>query len=115
MPALYASMDVFVLPSWREGFPRSPMEAAAMERPVIATDIRGCREVVVDGVTGLLVPVRDPPALADAIGALLENAPRRQAMGVAGRLLAERKFDERDVFAKVAATYERLLATQTRA
>jgi glycosyltransferase involved in cell wall biosynthesis len=103
-------MDVFVLPSWREGFPRSPMEAAAMQRPVVVTDIRGCREVVEESVTGLLVPVRDADALATALSGLVDNPARRRAMGLAGRLLAERKFDERLVFAKVAATYERLLA-----
>ena len=64
---LYAGMDLFVLASHREGFPRSPMEAAAMGVPVVATDIRGCRQVVDDGVTGLLVPVRDAGALAAAI------------------------------------------------
>lgn len=80
-----------------------------MGRPVVATDIRGCREVVVDGVTGSLVPLKDPRALAHSIGALLDDKARAQAMGVAGRALAERKFDERLVFEKVAATYERLL------
>jgi glycosyltransferase involved in cell wall biosynthesis len=114
LPALYAAMDLLVLPSWREGFPRVPMEAAAMTRPVVVTDIRGCREVVVDGVTGLLVPVRDVAALAVGIAALVENAPRRQALGRAGRLLAERKFDERAVFAKVVATYQRLLRARAR-
>jgi glycosyltransferase involved in cell wall biosynthesis len=109
MPALYASMDLFVLPSWREGFPRSPMEAAAMARPVVATDIRGCREVVVDGETGLLVPVREPAALEQAIDRLVDDPALRASMGRAGRALAERKFDEQLVFARVAATYERLL------
>ena len=109
MPQLYAAMDLFVLPSHREGFPRSPMEAAAMSRAVVATDIRGCRETVVDGDTGLLVTVRDPVALATGIEALITDVGRRRAMGLAGRALAERKFDERAVFARVAATYERLL------
>ncbi|MDP2340171.1 MAG: glycosyltransferase family 4 protein [Deltaproteobacteria bacterium] len=115
MPRLYAAMDVFVLPSHREGFPRSPMEAAAMGRPVVATDIRGCREVVVDGVTGSLVPLKDPRALALSIGALLDDKARAREMGIEGRALAERKFDERLVFEKVAATYERLLRRRRRA
>ena len=67
---LYAAMDIFVLPSHREGFPRSAMEAAATGLPVVATDIRGCRQVVADGVTGLLVPVEDPEALRAAITAI---------------------------------------------
>ncbi len=67
MDDIYSAMDLFVLPSHREGFPRAAMEAAAMGLPVIATDIRGCRQVVDDGVNGLLVPVRDPSALAGAV------------------------------------------------
>ena len=85
-----------------------------MGRAVVATDIRGCRETVVDDVTGRLVPVRDPAALAQAIGALLPDAGRRRGMGLAGRALAEARFDERLVFAKVAATYERLLQQRRR-
>ena len=72
---LYAGMDVYVLASHREGFPRSAMEAAAMGLPVIATDIRGCRQVVDHGVTGLLVPARNPAALAEAIGRLASDPP----------------------------------------
>src|SRR5206468_2426506 len=64
--ALYSAMDLFVLPSHREGFPRAAMEAAASGLPVIATDVRGCRQVVEPEVTGLLVPVRDPVPLAAA-------------------------------------------------
>ena len=63
---LYAAMDIFCLPSHREGFPRAAMEAAASGLPVVATDIRGCRQVVEHGVTGALVPARDVTALADA-------------------------------------------------
>src|SRR5207244_8498796 len=59
VPSLLALMDVFVLPSWREGLPRSAIEAAAMGKPLVLTNIRGCREVARDGVEGLLVPPRD--------------------------------------------------------
>ena len=110
LPELYASMDVFVLPSHREGFPRSPMEAAAMSRPVVATDIRGCRETVVDGETGVLVPVRDPASLARAIERYVVDPERRRRHGRAGNALAAVHFDEQLVFERVAATYERLLA-----
>ena len=114
MPSLYAAMDVFVLPSHREGFPRAPMEAAAMELPVVATDIRGCREVVVDGVTGALVGRKNAVALAAAIAMLHSDKGKAHAFGQQGRVLAERKFDQRIVFAKVAATYERLYARRPR-
>jgi len=114
LPELYAAMDVFVLPSHREGFPRSPMEAAAMAVPVVATDIRGCRETVVDGSTGVLVPVRDPSALAQAIDSYLVDEPRRLRHGKAGNALAAVRFDEQLVFERVAATYERLLARRQR-
>ncbi len=114
MPRFYAAMDVFVLPSHREGFPRAPMEAAAMQRPVVATNIRGCREVVVDGVTGLLVPWRDPACLAAAIGSIVADPDRARRFGGEARALAERKFDERLVFQKVAATYQRLLRGRRR-
>ncbi len=110
MPALYALMDVLALPSYREGFPRAPMEAAAMGTPVVATDIRGCREVVAPGVNGALVPPRDAEALARALIELLRDEPKRRMMGWAGRQRAETLFDERRVFDQVAATYRRLLA-----
>ena len=114
LPPLYAAMDVFVLPSHREGFPRAPMEAAAMGKPVVATNIRGCRETVADGVTGVLVPLRDAGALSKAIAAYLDDADRRRQHGEAGLALAARRFDERLVFARVAACYERLLKARRR-
>ena len=80
---LYRGMDLFVLASHREGFPRATMEAAASGLATVATDIRGCRQVVDDGVTGLLVPVRSPARLADAIRRLGDDEGRRAAMGVA--------------------------------
>lgn len=109
---LYSVMDLCVLPSHREGFPRTPMEASAMELPVIATNIRGCRTAVSDGRTGLLVPVRDSAELAHAIERLLADEPRRRVMGRAGRQLALQSFDERRVFEKVLASYQRLLAAR---
>jgi ribosomal protein S18 acetylase RimI-like enzyme len=98
-------MDLFVLPSHREGFPRAAMEAAASGLAVVATDIRGCREVVEPGGNGLLVPVADPAALAAAITEIGEDPRRRAAMGAQSRRLAEQRFDERSVVATVFATY----------
>jgi len=109
MPELYALMDILVLPSYREGFPRAPMEASALGVPCIVTDIRGCREAVEPGENGLLFPVGDSVALADSILELLGDESRMHEMGARGRVLAEERFDERKVFARVLAEYERLL------
>jgi glycosyltransferase involved in cell wall biosynthesis len=108
MPVLYALMDVFALPSHREGFPRSPMEASAMAVPCVVTDIRGCREAVEEGVNGLMVPPRDPAALAAAILAILSDPDRAAALGQGGLRLARERFDQRHVFAHVVSAYERL-------
>jgi glycosyltransferase involved in cell wall biosynthesis len=106
---LYAAMDVFVLASHREGFPLSAMEAAATGLPVIVTDIRGGRQVVDDGVTGVLVPPRDAAALTAALESLAADPGRRAAMGAAGRVKAEREFDERRVIATILEVYAQLL------
>jgi glycosyltransferase involved in cell wall biosynthesis len=105
---LYHGFDIFVLPSYREGFPRSAMEAAASAVPVIATDIRGCRQAVDHDVTGLLVPVHDAEALAGAIEQLASDPARRVTMGKAGRLKAEAEFDEGRIVDTTLAVYERL-------
>lgn len=110
MPELYALMDVLVLPSYREGFPRAPMEASAMGVPSVVTDIRGCREAVEHGANGLLFPVGDVDALSRAIVELLVDDERRARMGVEARRIAEERFDERKVFDRVLDEYERLLA-----
>ena len=102
-------MDVFILPSHREGFPRAPMEAAAMGLPCVVTDIRGCRQVVAHARNGLLVPVGDVSALAQALIELLASPETAGRMGAEGRRRALHEFDERRVFATVLATYERLL------
>jgi glycosyltransferase involved in cell wall biosynthesis len=109
IPDLLALMDVFVLASWREGLPRSAIEAAAMARPLILTEIRGCREVVRDGIEGLLVPPRDPKRLAKALARVLADPELRARLGAASRARAISRFDERAVFQVIAETYERLL------
>jgi glycosyltransferase involved in cell wall biosynthesis len=109
MEDVYQAFDMFVLPSHREGFPRSAMEAAASGIPVIATDIRGCRQAVSHGVSGFLVPLKDPPRLAGAIEDLAADAELRHRMGAAGRRKAESEFDDRAVVAKTLRAYERVL------
>lgn len=111
---LYAAMDFYVLASHREGFPRSAMEAAAMGLPIVATDIRGCRQVVDHGVTGLLVPPRDARALAEAIATLSSDAERRRRMAGAARNKAIHEFDQERVIDTTLRTYERLLAARRR-
>jgi glycosyltransferase involved in cell wall biosynthesis len=109
MPALYRLMDVLVLPSHREGWPRSPMEASAMGVPVVVTDIRGCRQVVVPGETGLMIPVRDADALADATIELLRDPARARRMGDAARAHAVRAFDENDPVRRTLQAYAELV------
>lgn len=109
MPELYALMDVFVLPSHRESFPRSPMEASAMSVPCVVTDIPGCREAILHNHNGLLVPLGDVQALAEAIFRLLTDLDQARQMGQAGRQLALERFDEQIIFSKVKTEYQRLL------
>jgi glycosyltransferase involved in cell wall biosynthesis len=104
MPECYAALDVFVTASWREGFPRGAMEAAAMGLPTVASDIRGNRQVV-DPTTGVRVPVRDAEALAAAITELVTDPARRAAMGTAARAKARRQFDQARVIARTLDAY----------
>jgi glycosyltransferase involved in cell wall biosynthesis len=113
MERVYPGFDLFVLPSHREGFPRSAMEAAATGLPVIATDIRGCRQVVSHGQTGLLVPLHDPEHLARAVEELAVDPALRRRMGTAGRRKAEAEFDDRAVVTKTLEAYERVLIPAT--
>lgn len=105
MPALYRTVDLVVLPSYREGLPKGLIEAAACGLPLVTTDVPGCREVVTDGVEGLLVPARDPAALAEAIGRLAADPELRKRMGIAARAKALACFDERIVISQVLAVY----------
>ena len=88
----YAAANIACLPSYREGLPKSLVEAAACGRAVVTTDVPGCRDAIIPGVTGLLVPAKDPVALADAIQRLIEDPDLRHRMGKAGRELAEKEF-----------------------
>ena len=110
MPALLQKIDIAVLPSYREGAPRSLIEAAAAGLPIVTTDVPGCREIVEDGVNGLLVPVRQVTPLIEAIRYLHERPGERNRMGAAGRAKALKEFDQRIVFEQTLAVYRELLA-----
>ncbi|MCX7806722.1 MAG: glycosyltransferase family 4 protein, partial [Planctomycetota bacterium] len=108
-PAAYALMDVLVLPTYREGFPTAPLEAAAMELPVVATRVTGCVDAVVDGVTGTLVPPRDAGALAGAIRMYLRDPELRRRHGRAGRERVLREFRPERIWRALLAEYVSLL------
>jgi glycosyltransferase involved in cell wall biosynthesis len=109
LPLLIKCMDVLVLPSEREGMPRAVMEAAAMAVPSVVTDVRGSRETIEDGRSGLLVPLGDVQAIAEAILKVLTNKELAQHLGRGGRHLAEERFDKQKMIALVNAEYARLL------
>lgn len=106
---LLAIADVVVLPSYREGLPRVLVEGAAMARPLVATDVPGCREVVKNGVNGFLVPPRDPVALAEVIVRLLKDSDLRGRFGAASRHLAEEQFSDQRVVTEILRLYAELL------
>jgi|CXWL01.1.fsa_nt_gi glycosyltransferase involved in cell wall biosynthesis len=110
MSQTLASATIVVLPSYREGLPKVLLEAAACGKPLIATDVPGCRDIVTHGVNGLLVPARDSSALAAAIDSLLGDSSLRAAMGVAGREAVTRMFSVEKVAGQVVALYRELLA-----
>ena len=107
--SVWARSHIAVLPSRREGLPLSLLEASACGRPMIATDVPGCREVVVHGETGLLVPLDEPAFLADAIEQLVGDVALRQRLGTAARMRAETVFSTKIVQAQIAALYLDLL------
>lgn len=111
VPAQLARADVAVLPSYREGLPKSLLEAAACGLPIIATDVPGCREVVRHGVSGLLVPPRSADGLVTAMRTLAADPDLRARMGQAGRELVVRELSQTYVAEQTLRTYSRLLAT----
>jgi glycosyltransferase involved in cell wall biosynthesis len=113
MPGVYVESHLVCLPSYyREGVPRSLLEAAASGRAIVTTDAPGCREVVRHGVNGLLIPPRDPVALADALQTLLENPQLRREMGRCGREIVEQEFSSEIVIEKTLKVYGEFTSTR---
>lgn len=112
---LWARAHIAVLPSRREGLPLSLLEAAACGRPLLATDVPGCREIVRHGETGLLVPWDDAPALAEAMSTLAASPVLRARYGAAARRLAEQQFSAAAIGRQTVALYRRLLDTEAQA
>lgn len=108
--AVWKAAHIAVLPSRREGLPKSLLEAAACGRPIVATDVPGCREIARPDLNALLVPPDDAPALADAIGRLAADAELRARFGAAGRRLVEAEFSAARIGAQIVALYNRLVA-----
>jgi glycosyltransferase involved in cell wall biosynthesis len=109
VPELLNAVDVFTLPSWREGMPRSVIEAMAMGLPCVVTNIRGCREEIVDGESGWVVPVRDAKTLAERCGALLRYPDQARKMGRAAQSRARSLYSEEMVLQKQIEVYRRLI------
>ena len=110
IPAVLQAAHIACLPSYREGLPKSLLEAAACGLPIVTTDTPGCREVVRDGVNGLLVPVHDAAALAAALGKLIGDAALRRRMGEQSRLRAETEFGLEAVIAQTLEVYREVCA-----
>ena len=107
IPQLFGASHIVVLPSWYfEGLPKVLIEAAACGRAVVTTDMPGCRDAIQPNITGLYVPAKDVPGLANAIQSLASNTAMRQAMGSAGRIWAEKQFDIQSVISKHLEIYE---------
>ena len=113
IPSLYSQSHIICLPSYREGFPKSLMEAAAAARAVVTTDVPGCRDAIIPNKTGLIVPVRNKEALADAIQVLVENPDKCRAMGNAGRKLAEKEFKIENIVEEHLKIYDYLTRSRS--
>lgn len=108
IPELLGLLDLFVLPSYREGLPRSILEAMAMELPVVTTDIRGCREAVENNQTGLIVSPKNPQQLAAAIRKICQDQNLQTKLGQSGLKRVREKFDEQLVFERLHSAYQEL-------
>jgi glycosyltransferase involved in cell wall biosynthesis len=109
IPNLLAESHIVCLPSYREGLPKSLLEGLATGRPIVTTDVPGCRETVREGINGFLVPPRDALALADALEKLILDGELRKSMGRESRLLAVSEFSSERIIAETLAVYSSLI------
>lgn len=109
MKPVYQHSDIVVLPSYREGLPKSLIEACAIGRPIVTCDVTGCRECVVDGQNGYLVKVKDGRSLAEGIMKLVESPEKRESFGKASRTIAESFFSIKTVIAKHFEIYKNII------
>ena len=110
IPTLYSKSHIICLPSYREGLPKSLIEAAAASRVIVTTDVPGCRDAIIPEKTGLLVPIKDPLKLADALQWLIEHPKERVAMGQAGRKFAEKEFTIEKIVKNHLEIYKELIS-----
>jgi len=109
MQAVFSQANIICLPSYREGLPKVLLEAASCGKPIVATDVPGCREIVRHNQNGLLVPSKNPAALADALNTLILNSDLRQQMGGAGRKIVQEEFSQEIVIEKTLELYREML------
>ena len=112
LPPVYTAMDVFVLPTYREGLSLALLEAAAMCLPCVATRVTGSTDAIVEGATGTLVPAGDAGALAGAIRSYLDNLPLSRAHGLAGRAFVLEHFPREAIWEALLAEYQACLAAK---
>jgi glycosyltransferase involved in cell wall biosynthesis len=112
IPNILAGIDVLVLPSLTEGLPLSVMEAMAAGKAVISTPVGGVRELIQPEETGLLVPVKNPEALSDAIAFLIKNEQKRSALGVKARVLIKRNYGLETMLKKYDMAYQKVISTR---
>ncbi len=109
MKELISICDVFVLPSYREGIPRTLLEAASMAKPIVTTNSVGCREIVQDGKNGFLVPIKDHISLAKKINTLINNVELRKQFGISGREKVLKEFDIKIIVNEYIKVYEEII------
>jgi glycosyltransferase involved in cell wall biosynthesis len=109
---LIAQSTIVVLPSYREGTPRILLEAAAMAKPIVATDVPGCREIIENGKNGLLVPAKNAGAIADAFETLLDSQELRESLGGAARQKVVDEFDTRTVISATLKIYRKMMCNR---
>ena len=110
MTLIYKEASVVVLPSHSEGLPKTLMEASMCGRPIITTNIEGCKEVLIDGVTGFLISIDNPIELADKIMQLIENKELAKSMGKKGRKYIKENFSTEIVIPKLSRAIESVIA-----